>query len=68
MIDWIENHKLIRRLALIWSCSLITWVVIQVFTDISQITSAVVGALSVVIGILASVIGFYQYQRGKEDG
>jgi len=68
MIDWIENHKLIRRFALIWACILITWVTVQVFIDISKITSAVVGALTVIVGILASVIGFYQYQRGKEDG
>ena len=46
-----------------WAMSLITWVILTVFTDLDQINGHVVTAMSLVIGLLATVIGFYNYQR-----
>lgn len=62
----LEQHKLIRRLAVIWAACLITFAVIRTFEDLTQITTPVVAALTAVIGILATVIGFYQHSRNKE--
>lgn len=65
--DLFEKHKIVRRLALLWAVVLITWVVVKVFSDISQINSAVASSLAVVIGLLGSVVGLYQHGRNKED-
>lgn len=68
LIDLVEKHKLVRRLALVWACWLITIAVLRV-TDpavITQIGGAGATVVSAVIGILATVIGFYQYSRSKE--
>jgi predicted histidine transporter YuiF (NhaC family) len=46
-----------------WAMSLITWVVLRVFTDLDKISTNVVTALSIVVGLLTTVIGFYNYQR-----
>ena len=65
--DLAEKHKLFRRIALIWSMCLITWVVYIVFTETPVIESGTATALGIVVGILATVIGFYQHTRAKED-
>jgi prepilin signal peptidase PulO-like enzyme (type II secretory pathway) len=46
-----------------WAMSLITWVILTVFTDLDQINGNVVTAMSLVVGLLSTVIGFYNYQR-----
>ena len=68
MVDLIEKHKLVRRLALIWAVGLITWVVLRVFGGpLKEITGPAATALGIVVGLLATVIGFYQHTRSKED-
>ncbi|WP_020675559.1 hypothetical protein [Geopsychrobacter electrodiphilus] len=65
--DLFEKHKLVRRLSLLWAVLLISWVVIQVFTHINLINSAVATALGIVVGLLTTVLGLYQHHRHKED-
>ena len=64
---WIDRlfneHMLVRRLLVFWAMSLITWVILVVFTDLPSINGHVVTAMSLVVGLLATVIGFYNYQR-----
>lgn len=64
---WIERlfnkHMLVRRVMVFWAMSLITWVILTVFTDLDKISGNVVTAMSLVVGLLATVIGFYNYQR-----
>ena len=68
IIDLIERHKAIRRLALLWSICLITWVVIRVFSaPLSEITGPATTALGIVVGLLATVVGFYQHSRNRND-
>ena len=67
MKDWLEKHKLVRRLTLLWATSLITYVVYNVVDDLSTMTSAGASVVVAIIGILTTVIGFYQYSRGKDD-
>jgi len=67
----INEHKLIRRLALVWACWLITVVVLRVTTPevMAQVNSSMATIVVAVIGILATVIAFYQWSRHKEkDG
>ena len=64
----VEKHKLIRRLMVLWSVVLITWVVVIVFTRPPDIPAGTVTALSLVVGMLGSVIGFYKWLRHKDDG
>ncbi len=67
MIDLVEKHKLVRRLALLWAVWLITWVVLRVFGGpLKEITGPAATALGIVVGLLATVIGFYQHTRSKE--
>lgn len=70
LADLIENHKLIRRLALVWACALITVVVLRV--TVPEVITAIGGAgatiVTAVIGILATVIGLYQHARSQDDG
>ncbi len=64
-----NEHKLTRRLTLLWACWLITVVVLRV-TDPSVleiINGPVATVVSAVIGILATVIAFYQWGRQKDD-
>ena len=67
--DLFNKHKLVRRLALVWACWLITVVVLRV-TDPAVIVSlggTAAGTIVVsVIGILATVIGLYQHHRSKD--
>lgn len=61
-----NQHKLFRRLALVWACWLITWTVLRVFTDAPVIEGGTAAALATVCGLLTVVIGFYQWSRGRE--
>lgn len=67
VLKWIDRlfneHMLVRRFMVFWAMSLITWVILTVFTDLDKINGHVVTALSIVVGLLATVIGFYNYQR-----
>ena len=62
-----EKHKLVRRLLVFWSVTLITWVITRVFDDLSQLTAPVAAALATVTGLLTAVIAFYQWSRQFED-
>lgn len=64
----VNEHKLIRRLALLWACSLITVVVLRVTQPavLQHVNAPVATIVTAVIGILATVIGFYQWSRHKE--
>ena len=67
--ELVEQHKLIRRLALGWAITLITFVVIRV-TEPSVIVQIGVGGATIVtavIGLLATVVGLYQVHRNQED-
>lgn len=70
-MGWIDRlfnqHKLIRRLTVLWAIGLITWVTVQVFSELASMTSAVVSALGLIIGLLATAIGLYQWSRNRED-
>lgn len=68
LADLVERHKLIRRLALIWACWLVTVVVLRVTEPevITVIGPAGATVVTGVIGILTSVIAFYQHHRHKE--
>lgn len=63
----VEQHKFFRRLVLIWSMTLITWVVFQVFAEPSTITAASATALATIVGLLATAIAFYNYSRHQEQ-
>jgi hypothetical protein len=62
-----EKHKIVRRLLVIWSVALITWVIVRVFTDLSLITAAVAAALATVTALLTAVLTYYQWSRQNED-
>jgi ABC-type sugar transport system permease subunit len=62
-----EEHKLIRRLLVLWAVALITWVITTVFSDLPLLTGAVAAALATVIGLLTVVVAFYQWSRQNED-
>jgi len=65
--DLFEKHKLVRRIALLWAMSLITYATHAMFADISEITAPAVSAYVAVTGLLTAVIGLYQWQRHADD-
>ena len=62
-----EKHKLVRRLLVLWSVSLLTWGILKVFSDLTLVTAAVTTALATVTALLTAVLGFYQWSREHED-
>lgn len=64
----VEEHKLVRRLTLLWACWLITVTVLRVTDECALTDLGAAGATVVtgVIGILATVIAFYQHHRAKD--
>lgn len=70
LVDLIEKHKFIRRLALAWACTIITVVVLRVTgpETITNISTAGASVVIAVIGILTTVVGLYQHHRAKDDG
>lgn len=60
-------EKPFRKLIVVWSTSLITWVVLQTFDKPYEITASTVSALTVVVGLLGTAIVFYKYNRHKEE-
>lgn len=65
--SWLNNHKLVRRLSLLWAVALITAVTYKVFWHPVAIPMGTVTAYGTTVGILTIVIGFYQWTRHKED-
>lgn len=69
--QWIDHlfnkHMLVRRTLVFWAVVLITWVIYQVFIDVSKITAAVGVALGTVTAILSVVVTHYQYSRSKDN-
>lgn len=63
----IRDHKAIRRIVLAIILALMTWVILQVFDDVTKITAPVAAALSTVVGLLSVPIGFYFRDRAEED-
>lgn len=67
MPDFLNRHRVIPRLVLIWACVLISVVVLRV-TEPEVVTAiggaAVATIVTGVIGILATVVTLY---RGRKD-
>lgn len=60
--------KFFRRLVLLWSMLLITWVIWRTFGDSPpEIVNGTALAAGSVIGLLATAIGFYNHSRHRED-
>lgn len=62
-----NEHKLFRRLILLWAMALITVIVVWTWLSPPDIPTSTAAALGTVTGILTAVIGLYQYLRGKDD-
>ena len=64
-----NEHRLVRRLTLLWAVWLITVVVLRVTEpEVLKLVSQPVANIVIgVIGILATVIAFYQHHRSKDD-
>lgn len=62
-----NQHKLVRRLLVLWAICLITTVTFKVFNNISEITPAVSAALGTITALLTVVVGLYQWSRTRED-
>lgn len=69
LANFFDKYKGARRLALLWSILLITFVVVRV-TDkdvLLHITPSGATVVTAIIGILTTVIAFYQWDRARDD-
>lgn len=62
-----ENHKLFRRLALLWAMSLVTAISLIVFIWTPDIPHGTSSAYNASLIILTAVIALYQFLRKKDD-
>jgi hypothetical protein len=69
--EWVESlfeeHKLVRRLVVLWAVGLITFVIYVTFSDLTLLTASVAAAVGTVVGILSVVINFYTRSRELDD-
>jgi hypothetical protein len=69
--EWIESlfeeHKLVRRLVVLWALGLITFVICVTFSDLTLLTASVAATVGTVVGILSVVINFYIRSRELDD-
>lgn len=63
-----EEYKGARRLSLVWSMCLITFVVVRVTEPsvLLSLTASGATVVTAVIGILATVVAFYQVHRAND--
>jgi hypothetical protein len=62
-----EDHKLVRRVLVIWAIWLITTVVLTVTDKITTIDTPTAAMVSTIVGILATVTAFYIKSRELDD-
>lgn len=62
-----NQHRLMRRSALVWAMGLISWAVHYTFVHHPDISMGTVAALGTVTAVLGTVIGLYQHHRSKDD-
>lgn len=69
LTNFFEKYKGARRLALLWSILLITFVVVRVTNKdvLLNITPSGATVVTAIIGILTTVIAFYQWDRARDD-
>lgn len=61
----VEEHKLVRRLALLWGFVIVTWCLMGFWDRLAEINSAHATVLVAVIGLVSVVTGFYITGRDK---
>ena len=68
MVNFINKHKIVRRLLLVWAVTIITIVLLRATEPevLKAITTAGGVVVSVTVGILATVLGLYQHHRSKD--
>jgi hypothetical protein len=62
-----EEHKLVRRVLVIWALWLITVVVLDATAKITSIDTASAAMVGSIVGILATVTAFYIKSRQIDD-
>jgi len=65
---YLQERKALSLVFVLWACWLVSYVVIQVFTDISKINAAVVSALGTVFGLPALAVGVIKWRQNKNAG
>lgn len=67
MFAYIERHKILSSILVLWTYGLVTWVVYRIFDDVTLINTAVVAALTAVLGIPAVAVGLFKWRRGGKN-
>lgn len=66
MSNFFYKHKLVSMFFVLWSMLLVSWVVYQVFFDVTKINAAINSALGIVFGLPTAAIGLWQWRNGKD--
>jgi len=64
---WFEDHKLVRRILVLWAIWLITSIAFDLLIMNPEKVSEPVAKVAIAcVGLLSIVLTFYQWSRGKE--
>lgn len=64
---WFEEHKLVRRLLVLWVMGLLTAIAYYtLFLGMEKITEPAAKVIIAYVGLLTIVLAFYQWSRDKE--
>lgn len=65
-MGFLEKHRVIRRVALGWAMTLITFATLDVFSG-GEVSGGKAGAYATCVGLLTVVLGMYFHKRHHED-
>ncbi len=67
--ELVNRQRFFRRLVLVWSMALVSFVVIRTMQPevLTKLPAPAATAIVAFVGILATVITFYQWHRSQDD-
>jgi len=67
LLELMTKYRLASLAWAIWSAGVVTYVVVQVFSDVTKITTPVAAALATVFGLPALAVAILKWRSGGGD-
>ncbi len=66
LVEWMERHKLITFMVLLWAMFMVSWATWIIFTKPPVISAGTASAYATLLGLPAAAIGLYKWRREKK--